>query len=397
MPSNSRLIFWLIGTTSAAFAEQSLLVAKDGGLSSGEFNTLPQTLFEYGSVVRVITEMNTDRAFWATSRTNIDDVKIFVCTSPCKDTTMASVVHRTPRTKGYGYFGAEVLAIRLDLTSSRRHLFVLNYEPTTDSNQANDELISRIDLANNNLKTVILNRTSSNLSKSGPSIYESALSLSIVGADNYAFVFTALGVDRFLRICDYGASIPCSLKTVKSWVGEVSGSRAGSDYTRCSYYRKSSGRLYWATQVSYASTDVMTINLYHDAVDKSSAALAPSLLYAANMTSANWFDFRCDLDIDEAAGTLYFMARYHGIVRLALAGAPAPQLWSNLAPLDALFAMALDTRGSAQAAAAATVTTAATAKANSTRTTPASAHRPAAHAGLLLASALFAGCCLLLP
>jgi hypothetical protein len=203
-----------------------------------------------------------------------------------------------------------------------------------------------------------------------------------------------LGVDRFLRLCNFGASIPCSLKTVKTWVGEVSGSLAGSDYTRCSHYRKSSGRLFWATQVSDAGTSVMTINLF----DKSSTALGFNLLYSANMSSANWFDFRCDIDIDEAAGMLYFMARYHGIVRIALAGAPAPQLWSNLTPLDSLFAMAIDTRSSAQIATT-TVTTATTAAttAKANTTTPSSAHRLAAFAGLrLLLASAWACCCLLL-
>jgi hypothetical protein len=42
------------------------------------------------------------------------------------------------------------------------------------------------------------------------------------------------------------------------------------------------------------------------------------------MSSANWADFRCDIDVDKAAGTLYLMARYHGVVRTPLAGAPNP-------------------------------------------------------------------------
>ncbi len=88
-------------------------------------------------------------------------------------------------------------------------------------------------------------------------------------------------------------------------------------------------------------------------------------------------------------GTLYLMARYHGVVRTPLAGAPTPQLWSNFSPLETLFAMALDTRAAATAAtpSANPATTTAAAKANAT--TPTSAHRPTGRAGaLLLASAL---------
>ncbi len=117
------------------------------------------------------------------------------------------------------------------------------------------------------------------------------------------------------------------------------------------------------------------------------------------MSSAN---FRCDIDVDKAAGTLYFMARYHGVVCTPLAGAPTPhcpQLWSNFSPLYTLFATALDTRAAATAAtpSANPATTTAPAKANAT--IPASALRPAVRAGALLLASALGGklACLLLP
>ena len=93
-------------------------------------------------------------------------------------------------------------------------------------------------------------------------------------------------------------------------------------------YHKSSGKLFWATP-DYTNRDQgqYITNLYYDTADKFSTGLEFKLLYSANSSG------RCAIEIDEAAGVLYFMVNSHGIVRISLSGAADPKPWSNLSTL----------------------------------------------------------------
>jgi hypothetical protein len=339
-------------------AQQALYLTQGGGLYSAAFGATPVKMFDYGTVLRVASEPATGRLYWSTSATNVADVKVFSCDLPCTDIGTAQVIHSTPRNQGYGYIGAAIQSVRLDTSGNRRLLYVHNNEPTTDSTQQNDELVVRLDLAINNLKTVIVNKTTSNLSKSEP-FFERILSFAVVSGDDYAFVFAALGYSppSFLfQLCDFGAATPCKLQTIKTWTGP--GTSPGSGSISCSYYRKSTGRLYWGSQVldlvnqsdsSSSISPTMTVQLMHDAVNKSSTSLTPSVLFSANLSSAFWSDTGCDIDVDEAAGALFFSVRNYGMVRVDLSAASPPQPWAGLPSASSLYGFALDRRAAAAA------------------------------------------------
>ena len=144
----------------------------------------------------------------------------------------------------------------------------------------------------------------------------------------------------------------------KNLSGVGPGTRAGSGSIGCSYYRKSTVRLYWGSQVSdliyqtdasnvttSSNSPIMTIRLFNDAVDKSSTGLSFYTLFSVNMRSAFWYDFYCDIDIDEASGTLFFAVKNYGLLRIDLSAASPPQAWAALPSPSTLYGFALDRRG----------------------------------------------------